>query len=45
MKGSRGQDYQYWSVLEFDDNKTPPLPLQQVWSNEIALDIDAHPML
>eukprot|EP01046_Picozoa_sp_COSAG06_P034095 COSAG06_NODE_3539_length_5209_cov_18.158513_7_plen_81_part_00 len=34
-------DYQYWSVLEFDDAKSPPLPRQQVWNNEIVLDIDA----
>jgi hypothetical protein len=45
MKDCWGQDYQYWSVLEFDDDKMPPLPRQQVWSNEIALDIDAHPVL
>ena len=39
-----GQDYQYWSPLEFDDSGTgPALPRQQVWSNEVTLDIDAHP--
>lgn len=34
-------DYQYWSVLEFDDTAHPPLPQQQRWANEITLDIDA----
>ena len=33
-------DYQYWQPLAWDDSQQPPLPQQQVWQNEVVLDID-----
>ena len=37
----KAYDYQYWSVLEFDDGQRPPRLRQQAWNNEVTLDIDA----
>lgn len=34
--GIKAHDLQYWSVLEFDDTVSPPLPKQFVWEDTIS---------
>ena len=37
--GIKAHDLQYWSVLEFDDSRSPPLPKQFVWEDTISFDV------
>jgi hypothetical protein len=32
-------DFQFWSLLEFDDNTSPPTPQQLTWLDQCQVDV------